>query len=128
MSLTSTLANRSRSTFRLVQPVRGAREIDNPLQWLLDTGNLFEFNRCLLHPTGRAMAVRREDDGTLVPVVYDFTDNPTVTFDEETFRIGQARYKAFLDSTGTRVANLRRRVLGFIQQTTAKVKRLTRRG
>lgn len=95
------------------------KEIANPADYMLKSGILFEWNRTMLHPIGLGLAVRPcdHDPSKMEFALYDYTDNPVVTFDPATFNRGQAKWREYWTKEGIAVNKLRKRRLGINSQT-----------
>lgn len=80
--------------------------IKNPIQFLRDSGLLFEINRTLLHPLGIAMSVQlplegEENTKDGVISLWDSTDDPEgIVYGHETFLSGAERYMNYMDEVG----------------------------
>ena len=102
--------------------------IDNPVEFLLDSGLLFEINRRVLHPYGVAIAVEVPDEDEEEPEVvlkkariclWDCTDDPEgILFSDKTFAEGDAKMRAYAEANKSRV-ELRKEKLGFLIQEEA---------
>lgn len=100
---------------------RPVKFLDDPTDFLLTSGLLFEINRRILHPYGLALSVT-VDSETDKPTtafavqIWDNTDDPEgISFEEETFKAGLAKFQAF---KRTQLRRLCHRLigLGFIVQ------------
>lgn len=83
------------------------------MQLLIDSGLLFEINRVVMHPLGYSIIAQVHDDEISLGML---TDNPTVTFDREVFKMGMKKRKRFLDEVGQAAMDLRRKLLGITVQ------------
>ncbi len=93
-------------------------KIENPVQFLVDNGILFEVNRQILHPLGLELELHLDDEGRITAV--DLLDNrgsmQPITFSPEEFQAGRARYETYLQEHGRRNMQKRRKV-GMVIQT-----------
>ena len=99
--------------------------LDNPVQYLLDSGLLFEINRWVLHPYGLAMAVEvpNDDEAESEKIlkqarirIWDCTDDPEgIAFADDTFREGAEKMAAYAAANKSRV-DTRKEMLGFVIQ------------
>ena len=93
-------------------------KIENPVEFLIDHGILFEMNRQVLHPLGLELHFRLDDDGRITAI--DLLDNrggeQPISFSQEDFAAGRARYEAYLADHGRRNMQKRRQV-GMVIQT-----------
>ena len=92
--------------------------IENPVEFLIDNGILFEMNRQVLHPLGLELHFRLDDDGRITAI--DLLDNrggdQPISFAPEAFAAGRGRYEAYLAEHGRRNMQKRRKV-GMVIQT-----------
>ena len=88
-----------------------ALEIADSIQYLLDSGILYEINRTIMHPTGLSLSAR---SGGLT--LTDHSRNPVVVFDESSLKIGDQKYKAYLKEKGIAATLARREKLGYVVQ------------
>ena len=93
-------------------------KIENPVEFLVDNGILFEMNRQVLHPLGLELHFRLDDEGRVTAI--DLLDNrrgeQPISFPPEAFAAGRARYEAYLGEHGRRNMQKRRK-LGMVIQT-----------
>ena len=93
-------------------------KIENPVQFLVDNGLLFEMNRQVLHPLGLELHFHLDEDGRVTGV--DLLDNregiQPISFSPEVFGAGRERYEQYLDAHGRRNIQ-RRRQIGMVIQT-----------
>ncbi|MBT8402621.1 MAG: hypothetical protein KJP18_02110 [Gemmatimonadetes bacterium] len=93
-------------------------KIDNPVEFLIDNGILFEVNRQVLHPLGLELHFRLDDDGRITAI--DLLDNregeQPISFAQGDFAAGRARYEKYLADHGRRTMQ-KRRMLGMVIQT-----------
>jgi hypothetical protein len=96
---------------KLVMKCIGAKE-------LMDMGLLFEINRRVLHPFGLALEVVVDEKGACTfGGVWDYRDDPEgISYDEETFKRGLAKFNTFLDDFGRERLETRTAALGYIYQ------------
>lgn len=93
-------------------------KIENPVQFLRDSGILFEINRQVLHPLGMEIHLHVDDEGAIEALVLeDNRDNPNpICFTAEAFNEGRSRYEDYLAEHGRRNIQKRRRA-GMVIQT-----------
>lgn len=93
-------------------------KIENPVDFLRDSGILFEINRQVLHPLGMELHLRPDDDGGIGGI--DLEDNrgeaDPICFTAEDFNEGRTRYEDYLAEHGRENIQKRRR-LGMVIQT-----------
>jgi hypothetical protein len=93
-------------------------KIENPVDFLRDSGILFEINRQVLHPLGMELHLRPDDDGGIGGI--DLEDNrgeaDPICFTAEAFNEGRTRYEDYLAEHGRENIQKRRR-LGMVIQT-----------
>jgi hypothetical protein len=91
---------------------------ENPVEFLVENGVLFEMNRQVLHPLGLELHFRLNDEGRLTAI--DLLDNregaQPISFSPEAFDAGRARYEQYLKEHGRRNM-LKRRKVGMVIQT-----------
>ena len=99
-------------------------KIENPVQFLVDNGILFEMNRQVLHPLGLELHFRLNEEGRITAI--DLLDNreglQPISFPPDAFDAGRARYGKYLDEHGRRNMQKRRQV-GMVIQTGPNVPR-----
>lgn len=91
--------------------------LENPAQFLLDNGLLFEINRTVLHPHGLALAVTTDEDTTaIVTSIWDYQDEEGgMAFSPDTFKEGQEKYSKFLEERKEKLEK-RKEILGYVLQ------------
>jgi hypothetical protein len=93
-------------------------KIENPVQFLVDNGILFEVNRQVLHPLGLELHFRLDDNGMITAI--DLMDNRDstlpISFTPEDFQAGRTKYETYLNEHGRRNMQKRRQV-GMVIQT-----------
>lgn len=90
------------------------REVPRPVEYMLKSGMLFELNRVLLHPVGFSLEARPVPGGRgMTLALLDYTADPVVTFDPDTFQMGQRKWRKWYREIGAVAHNLRRRKLGL---------------
>lgn len=97
--------------------------IDNPVQFLIDNGLLFEINRQVLHPLGLELHLRLNDENRLVGI--DLLDNrpspEPIYFSPEAFEEGRQKYERYMAEAGRRNMQKRRQI-GMVIQTGPNVR------
>ena len=93
----------------------------DPIQYLRDTGLLFEINRTILHPFGLALAVHVDDEisGTteFSCSLWDYRNDPEgVLFRKDDFHSGMENLLTFLNKFGIHKLNERKKRIGFTIQ------------
>ncbi len=93
-------------------------KVENPVQFLVDNGILFEMNRQVLHPLGLELHFRLDDDGRITAIdLLDNRESPhPIAFSPEDFEAGRREYQAYLAESGRRNMQKRRKV-GMVIQT-----------
>jgi hypothetical protein len=93
-------------------------KIKNTPEFLLDSGLLFEINRKVLHPFGLALEIIVNDDNEVVfGNIWDYrTDPEGITYDDESYSVGNEKFKKFMEEFGANRLKSRERRLGFIIQ------------
>ena len=87
------------------------------LEFLLDSGLLFEINRSILHPLGMALSVKVIDDKYVFSGVCDNREDPEgMCFDEDVLREGTRKYKEYMNKRGYEQQNKRYDKLGYLNQ------------
>lgn len=98
--------------------------IENPVQFMLDNGILFEMNRQVLHPLGLELNLRLDDEGQLVGI--DLADNRSspspIYFSPEAFEEGREKFERYMGESGRRNMQ-KRRQLGMVIQTGPNLRR-----
>lgn len=93
-------------------------KIENPVQFLVHNGILFEMNRQVLHPLGLELHFRLDDEGRITAI--DLLDNregsQPISFPPDAFNAGRTRYEEYLDAHGRRNIQKRRKI-GMVIQT-----------
>lgn len=86
---------------------------------LIDDGLLFEINRLVMHPVGRALVVTVPDDGTEPSVsVIKTEDQEGILFAPDAFAHGTEKIKQFMAREGFARHDDRNAILGFLWQST----------
>lgn len=93
-------------------------KIENPVQFLVDNGILFEVNRQVLHPLGLELHFRLNEEGRITAIdLYDNRNSPhPISFSPEAFDAGREKYEEYLNDHGRRNMQKRRK-LGMVIQT-----------
>ena len=96
----------------------GIKRLENPGQYLLDTGILFEINRQILHPLGLAMEVVQKKDGTWVlGGIWDYReDGEGMLYSDNMFQRGLNKWVSFFETEGRKKHMARYKELGYIIQ------------
>lgn len=93
-------------------------KIEDPVQFLVDNGILFEMNRQVLHPLGLELQLGSSEEGRASAV--ELHDNREsvhpISFSPEAFEAGRRRYEAYLNEKGRRNMQ-KRRTMGMVIQT-----------
>jgi hypothetical protein len=95
------------------------KRIENPGQFLMDTGLLFEITRRIFHPLGMALEVVQEEGGEVhIGGIWDYRDDiEGIHFDEgKTFTGGLEKWERFQREYGDAATEARREVLGYVVQ------------
>jgi hypothetical protein len=97
------------------------RKINNPNQFLVDSGLLFEINRTVLHPIGLALAVQideQKDDNQGTIEIIDVRDDPEgMIFTEESYEHGVLKLKRYMEENRDNACTQERfKRLGFVVQ------------
>ena len=102
-------------------------KIENPVEFLRDSGILFEINRQVLHPLGLQMDFVRDDEGAVTGIdLEDNRSNPDpICFSAEDFNEGRSRYEDYLAEKGRENIQKRRRA-GMVIQTSPEVPHVLR--
>lgn len=89
------------------------------VQYLLDSGLLFEINRQIMHPCGLALSVKKNDaDGAMSLQIKDSRLEPErLHFDKETYRIACEKWNKFKRSFVWPQMDKRAKKLGWSCQT-----------
>ncbi len=99
-------------------------KIENPVEFLIDNGILFEINRQILHPLGMQLEIELDESGSVQDL--DLLDNRAsdepIYFSAEEYNEGRQRYENYMDSAGRRNIQKRRR-MGLVIQTGSKLPR-----
>jgi hypothetical protein len=91
--------------------------IEDPRQFLLDNGLLFEINRQILHQYGLAMEVGKGSNFALSVKLWDCRDEAEgVTYGEGVLPLGKAKLEKFLQEQGNDILERRQHALGFTIQ------------
>lgn len=93
-------------------------KVENPVQFMVDNGILFEMNRQVLHPLGLELHFRLDENGRITAIdLLDNRDSPhPISFSPEAFDAGRRQYEAYLQDRGRRNMQKRRKV-GMVIQT-----------
>lgn len=97
--------------------------VKNPINFLRETGLLYEINRTILHPLGLAMSVqlpKHEGEETDVGVIQLWdcrNEKEGVLYAEETFMSGLEKYTKFMEEFGENKLNERFEELGYDVQS-----------
>lgn len=93
--------------------------IKDPIQFLRDTGLLFEINRQILHPFGLALAVvpgEEVDEVGVIQLIDSRDDKEGFVYAPETYINGLEKLNAFLEEFGVEKMKERKEELGFVLQ------------
>lgn len=83
------------------------------IQYLLDSGLLFEINRSILHLLGIAMVVKKNEQGELKLELKDSRLHPEqLIFNEEVFKRGKTKIDIFMEDFGYEQIRVREIVYG----------------
>ena len=101
------------------------KKLENPCQFLLDSGLLYAINLQLLHPLGMAMEIKFNDDGTKeFGGIWDYRNDPEgLLFEDKTMIAGMEKFCKFMDEFGNKKLQERFDALGFVVQETPKPKK-----
>lgn len=87
------------------------------VQFLLDSGLLFQINNQLLHPIGLALSFRKVDDGFEFNGIIDDRKNPhKMVFDDEMLKNGFEKINKFMEEEGEKIIEKRLDKLGYLVQ------------
>jgi hypothetical protein len=93
-------------------------KIENPVEFMLDNGILFEMNRQVLHPLGLELHFQLDEHGKVTGI--DLLDNregpEPIAFNAEAYTEGREKYEEYLRQHGRRNIQ-KRRQLGMVIQT-----------
>ena len=97
-------------------------KIKDPVEFLLENGLIFEFNRLVLHPIGLALEVDicDNDEGKTETFLQlwrcpdDDTDG--FLYPSESFNVGHQKYSKYMTNLGNQRLKLRSDKLGFVIQ------------
>ena len=94
------------------------KTIENPVQFLMDNGVLFEVNRQVLHPLGLQLDIEVDDEGRVTRFdLLDNRDSPEpIFFTPEDFEEGRSKYESYMHDHGKRNIQKRRQI-GMVIQT-----------
>ncbi len=82
---------------------------------MLESGQLFEFNRTKMHPFGRSVTLTQDSKGQYIP--HMIVGNVGITFPSDVFEKGARKIDKFMKSPDGKEAQDRRRAtLGFTVQ------------
>lgn len=96
--------------------------IKNPIEYLRNTGLLFEINRQVLHPLGLALSVQLPEDGEQeseigIINIWDSTDDPEgIVYGAKTFLSGLEKFQKYMDEEGDARMAKRYDELGYYVQ------------
>lgn len=94
------------------------KTIENPVQFLMENGILFEMNRQVLHPLGLQIVIEVDDEGRVT--TFDLLDNrespEPIFFTSDEFEEGRGKYEQYMQDQGKRNIQ-KRRQLGMVIQT-----------
>lgn len=84
-----------------------------PLQFLKESGLLFELNRAVLHPVGLSLQVSEDGSVQLLQ-----TDDPAgMVFTADTFVEGESKLMDYMNREGSSKLASRRAFLRYVEQT-----------
>ena len=93
-------------------------KIENPVEFMLAHGILFEMNRQVLHPLGLELHFHLDESGKITGI--DLLDNrdgtEPIAFGPEAYNEGREKYEEYLREHGRRNIQ-KRRQLGMVIQT-----------
>ena len=89
-----------------------------PLEFLLETGLLFEINRKILHPLGLALSLYLNDKGEVFDMeILDMRDDEEgVRYSDDTYAIGCDKFFKYMEAHGKKAIHGRFKKLGYILQ------------
>ena len=91
--------------------------IENPAEFLVSTGLLFEINRRVLHPLGLALSLAiGENNETVVKVWNGQAYLEGYEYTDETLKLGLEKLKKYFDDVGTNRTKQRESLLGYVVQ------------
>lgn len=94
--------------------------VQNPIQFLRQSGLLFEINRHILHPFGLAMVVDKDKDSDTDEGKFyiwdEREDKEGIVYDADTFISGTEKINTFLEDFGVEKLLGRQEELGFTHQ------------
>ncbi len=98
------------------------KKIDQPVDFLIGKGLLFEMNRQVLHPLGLELRLEAVPGGTETSIqLWDNRDNPgLLVFSPEQYQQGRSAYEAYISERGRQNIQKRRK-MGVSVQTTPRV-------
>lgn len=83
------------------------------IDFLIDSGLLFEINREVLHPLGVRMVVRVDAQGNKTWAFKDLRDTPEAqVFDKGTLELGRRKFVRFMHAYGSRQLKRRTKKIG----------------
>jgi hypothetical protein len=93
-------------------------QVMHKMDYLLETGLLFEINRAILHPLGLALAVVEDSTGSQKNIiVMDYSSDPEgMIFTEEAYWMGTVKLDKFMEEFGILRLQQRKEKLGFVVQ------------
>lgn len=97
------------------------KRIKNPIEFLLENGLIFEFNRTVLHPLGLSLEVdiRENDDNKTEPFLLLWecpeNDKDGFIFPPDAVEVGREKYSRYLKIKNDLIES-RKKSLGYIVQ------------
>ena len=97
-------------------------KIKDPVEFLLENGLIFEFNRKILHPVGLALEVdiRENDEGRSEPFLQLWKcpgyDQEGFLYPPDSYDVGKSKLEKFMNNTGESRIEKRLEKLGYIVQ------------
>jgi hypothetical protein len=95
------------------------KRIENPAEFLMTTGLLFEINRRVLHPLGLALEISLDDETgeSRIGGIWDYREDPEgITFEKKTFEHGLKKWEQYRDTGADRKIAERKALLGYVVQ------------
>lgn len=89
------------------------------VDFLLQSGLLFEINRTVLHPLGLALEVQMDPEkGATIERLWDCRDDEEgLIYEKGTFIHGATKYGAYMTTQGAKAIVARKKALGYVVQT-----------